>query len=106
MERILADKTQKVSVNPLNPRHPRFINPGTDYENRSSGRNGNQSPVVYVDGLDNNTMRLRANKLVPASRRLPKKRLASMLADAPGANPTPKKSMGVVHVAVSDALKR
>ena len=51
-------------------------------------------------------MRLRTNKLVPASRRLLKKRLASMLANAPGANPTPKKSMGVVHIAVSDALKR
>jgi len=30
IERILADKTQKVSVNPLNPRHQRFINPDTD----------------------------------------------------------------------------
>jgi len=51
-------------------------------------------------------MRLRTNKLVRASRRLLKKRLATMLADAPGANSTPKKSMGVVHSALSDALKQ
>jgi hypothetical protein len=49
---------------------------------RTSGRNGNQSPVVYVDARHNNTMLLRPNKLDPVWRRLLKNRYASMLADA------------------------
>ena len=30
IRRIMADKAKKISVNPLNPRHPRSINPYTD----------------------------------------------------------------------------
>jgi hypothetical protein len=32
MRRISADKTEKISVDPQYPRHPRSINPYTDVE--------------------------------------------------------------------------
>src|SRR6266545_5262561 len=68
---------------------------------RSSGRNGDQSPVVYVDARDNNTTFLRHNKLVSAWRRLLKKtpcRHARRCSgrSAPGANSTPQMISGIL----------